>query len=260
MKFDEVSKKRKRLYWRVDWKDNYRVKATYQIKKASNFYLMPIVRHISGEKHFRIATDPEDVPTEETDKDVPTEEANPPIKKLGMPVNVTDSEDVPSAEETSKKVSKEHSNMAAEEKVPELYEPKRYVTIIKNDDQSEELRAEFASKKNRGSTTFKLKNVEDNLTYPLSKSQWLPEASLGSQPYMICGEGRSFRWPRGTNSVFVDKKECECDVEECVECDGKKCKKKYGGDDGRIVYKGTESSEQGACVNRLFILEKGHPT
>ena len=256
MKFDEVSKKRKRLYWRVDWKDDYRVKATYDSAKASNFYLMPIVRRISGEKHFHIATDPEDVPIEEKTVTVPTLEM--PVTDIegvlsDEETTVTGSEDVPSTEV--------YGNMAAEE-VPELYEPKRYIAIIKNSDQSEELRAEFASKKNRGSTSFKLKNVEDNLTYPLSKSQWLPEASLGSQPYIICGEGRSFRWPRGTNSVYVSKK-CECNVEKCVECNKNNCKdnlKKCGYDDGRIVYKGNEISQQGACVNRLFILEKGHPT
>lgn len=205
MKVDEELKKR--FYWRVD-PDNYDIKTTSDISKASNFYIKPFVRNIGGEKYFHIVTDPEDVPTgQKTD-----------------PSTVETSHDTELQE-----VLDDTSNNIQESE--ERYEPKRYVTVEKGPPES--LCADFVIKKKKRNTAFKLKNLVDDVTYPLSRSQWLPESSLGSQPYVICREGQSFHW--GMKTVYLDK------------------------DKDQVTY--TEKNrEEKNYDSRLFILEHGRVT
>ena len=58
---------------------------------------------------------------------------------------------------------------------------------------------------------FKLKNAQDGKTHPLSKSQWLPEAIMGSQPYILCRKGKplSSKFNNNLKSVYINTdKEC----------------------------------------------------
>ena len=59
-------------------------------------------------------------------------------------------------------------------------------------------------RKHKDHSAFKLKNPQDDMTYSLARSHWLPEASLGSQPYIICCEGKSLQSWRKTKSVCIE--------------------------------------------------------
>ena len=85
-------------------------------------------------------------------------------------------------------------------------------------------------------SALKLKNPRDDQTYPLHKSQWLPEALRGSQPYIIGREGKSFRTGL--------KKDQVCSV--YIKKEGEK-----------ITYGEHKEGENG---HGFFILETGHKT
>ena len=154
-------------------------------------------------------------------------------------------------------------------------------------------------RKHKDHSAFKLKNPRDDMTYSLSRSQWLPEASLGSRPYIICCEGKALQSWRKTRSVCFERKNDECDrrgengnkvaknvkeVESAndVQDDNKEVK---GANDAQydnkevkgandvqddenedknnnqyvITYKSCSLTKL-PFINRLFILEHGHKT
>ena len=175
---DEESKERKRLYWRVCRKEcpqktgttrfTYPIecKAITKPEEASNFYLKPLSQGRSCERYFYIVTDPED--------------------------------DIKSSDE----VEPEHGDDQAPSKRNEVYEPQRYIQI---NPHTKHLEAELVVRKHKPHSAFKLKNPQDDLTYSLSRSHWLPEASLGSRPYIICCEGKALQSWRKTKSVCFQK-------------------------------------------------------
>ena len=155
------------------------------------------MRVADQEKYFHIVTDPEDVPTAcpltRPKKDPHTEEDTEPKVEED-----TEAKDPHTEEDTEPKAEEDteakdpHTEGDTEPKdatTKKQQEPKKYITI---DDSGKFLCAKFMIKKNKRKTAFKLKNLVDDKTYPLSRSQWLPEASLGSQPYAICRRGQSF--------------------------------------------------------------------
>ena len=84
----------------------------------------------------------------------------------------------------------------------EVCEPQRYIQI---DPCTKRLEAVLVIR-HKDHSAFKLKNPRDDMTYSLSRSQWLPEASLGSQPYIICCEGKAMQsWRKTKRSVCVQK-------------------------------------------------------
>ena len=186
------------MYWRVyveilnggtlKEKITHRITCTKDRKKASNFYLKPF-----EEKYFFIATDREDPRTAnqlkaETD-DLP---------KSTTSQSATDSE-------MSQSKMEDHSTVnttppatstgsdSSTQKQPVRYTrdmrvPQRFV-CMKEDGQ---LSAEIVIDKKMAA--FKLKNPHNTkLHHTLSKSQWLPEAALGSQPYFVHLRGSSRR-------------------------------------------------------------------
>ena len=217
---------------------------TSDIESASNFYLQPFVQQGGEEKYFHIVTDPEDVPTVSSPAG---QEKNPPKEGTDHHEDVSTANPAPTGEDdTSNNIPASHhedvstsreENTAQNPPTKKRYEPKRYVTVK---DQS--LCADFVIKKHRRNTAFKLKNLVDDKTYPLSKSQWLPEASLGSQPYAICRRGQSFL--HGMKCVCLDNKKGEKGKE------GEK-EKNEG-----VTY----SSKNVEYDNRLFVLEHGRKT
>ena len=112
-------------------------------------------------------------------------------------------------------------------------EPQRYVTVI-----GKRLEAQLNLKhlKTRTLRLFKLKNLQENTTQPLSKSQWLPESLHGSQPHILCCQGRKLQSLRKEKirSVYIKR--------------GEGSKVKYGG-----------HREDGTQYS-YFILEDGHYT
>ena len=176
--------KKTRIYWKIDWthstsnnqqdsivstKDSksakdqqYSILSTKHSKSASNFYLKPIIQ-CANENYFWIVTDPEDHACQ----------------------RASDSEedkrqDIPQLNPYSDKCKPQSSrNM----------EPQRYVRVCE-----ENLVVELnINPRSAKKSAFKLKNPRDDQTYPLHKSQWLPEALRGSQPYIIGREGKPFR-------------------------------------------------------------------
>ena len=188
------------------------------------------MRHVGREKYFHIVTDPEDVPIADPPTSS-TEEDTEPKDGTSNNVPVTDPKDVPVGREndtpTTTDSKAQNFSTAEVTATKKRYEPKRYVTV-KDDSDGEYLCAEFIIKKNERKTAFKLKNLVDDMTYPLSRSQWLPEASLGSQPYAICREGQSFR--RKVKTVHIEE--------------------------GKVTY----SSPKKDSDSSLFILEHGRKT
>ena len=185
---DEESKERKRLYWRVCRKEdpnkNGITRYTYPIEckaitesdEASNFYLKPFSRGKGCERYFYIVTDPED--------DV----------KSSIEVE-------PKHQASTAKSEPEHGEVQASTKSGRVLEPQRYIQI---NPQTNRLEAVLVIRKHKDHSAFKLKNPQDDMTYSLARSQWLPEASLGSQPYIICCEGKALQSWRKTKSVCVE--------------------------------------------------------
>ena len=142
----------------------YSIISTKDKEKASNFYLKPIVQS-SSDKYFWIVTDPEDHGDQKKSQE---------DKKYG-------GSKIPQQQP--------HSDECKTESNGGEGEPQRYVRVC-NGKLIVELNINPRSAKE---SAFKLKNPRDDQTYPLHKSQWLPEALRGSQPYIICREGKSFR-------------------------------------------------------------------
>ena len=89
-------------------------------------------------------------------------------------------------------------------------------------------------------STFKLKNPRDDQTQPLQKSQWLPEALRGSQPYIIGCEGKPLRTGLKTKkvcSVYMLAKEGE-----------------------KVGYGKKDENKENVDWYGFFILECGHKT
>jgi hypothetical protein len=86
-------------------------------------------------------------------------------------------------------------------------------------------------------SAFKLKNPRDDQTYPLHKSQWLPEALRGSQPYIIGREGKPFRTGLKKNQV------CSVYMQE---------------EEGKEIVYGKH--REGADQHEFYTLESGHKT
>ena len=188
---DEESKERKRLYWRVCRKEcpqktgttrfTYPIecKAITKPEEASNFYLKPLSQGRSCERYFYIVTDPED--------------------------DIKSSDEVePKHQASAATAEPVHGGVQASTKSRRVWEPQRYIQINPHTNPNR-LEAVLVATKYKDHSAFKLKNPQDNMTYSLSRSQWLPEASLGSQPYIICCEGKSLQSWRKTKSVCVEK-------------------------------------------------------
>ena len=199
-----------RIYWKIEWKPStsnnqqdrivstkdcksasnatikcnnqqYRIVSTKDCKSASNFYLKPIIQ-CGKEDYFCIVTDPEDhacraTPSSQEDKGQDTRQQNP------------------------------HSDKCKPQSSRNM-EPQRYVRVCEGN-LVVELNINPRSAKK---SAFKLKNPRDDQTYPLHKSQWLPEALCGSQPYIIGLEGKPFRTVLNkdqVSSVYMLAKEGE---------------------------------------------------
>ena len=67
-------------------------------------------------------------------------------------------------------------------------EPQRYVSVV-----DDKLVAGLNLKHLKKGSVFKLKHLHEDVTQPLSQSQWLPEALRGSQPHIICRQGNTLR-------------------------------------------------------------------
>ena len=258
---DEESKERKRLYWRVCRKEDPQktgtTRYTYPIEckaitesdKASNFYLKPLSQGKSSEKYFYIVTDPED--------------------------------DVKSNVEVKQQASEPQARGVQESiKNEQVCEPQRYIQI---NAETNHLEAVLVIRQHKDHSAFKLKNPQDDMTYSLSRSHWLPEASLGSQPYIICCEGKALQSWRKTRSVCFERKNDEGDRRgengdkvakngksaNNVQDDNKEVKVANDGQDDDnadknsnqyiITYKSCSLTKL-PFSNRLFILEHGHKT
>ena len=190
---------RAQLYWRVEvskLKDDestlqYRITCTDDFEKACNFYLKPF-----EEKYFLIATDPEDTritdQLQEVDK---SEESHTPNATATTPQSATVSEE-PNTCTPSQPMTEEQpgtTTMYIPPPAVRVYErvPQRFVRMHKQDGDVH-LSAEMVI--NKKTAAFKLKyphHIKSHQT--LSKSQWLPEAALGSEPYFISLRGSSFQ-------------------------------------------------------------------
>ena len=173
---------RAQLYWRVEvskLKDDestlqYQITCTDDFEKACNFYLKPF-----EDKYFLIATDPEDEriikqlhEIEEQSKRVASQLVDCPEESHKQP------------DPTSCKRS-----TAGYKRVPQ-----RFVQMCDIPaGQLSALSAEIGIDKRRAA--FKLKNPHRHSKHSLimSKSQWLPEAAHGSEPYFIYLRGSSFQ-------------------------------------------------------------------
>ena len=83
-----------------------------------------------------------------------------------------------------------------------VIEPQRYVNVVVT-----RLFVELdVKRRKKDDSVFKLKNAQDGKMHPLSKSQWLPEAIMGSQPYILCrkGEPLSSKFNSNLNSVYIN--------------------------------------------------------
>ena len=216
---------RERLYWKVDWEkkhgiekkdsacatdyNGFQIKYTPIKEAASNFYLKPIIGPQGGSKYFRIATDPEDCR------------------------GFSDSEAESATFNTVKESPVDPPQVSQAEKgVKEpMREPQRYVNVV-----DQQLVVELDVKQHKKDhSAFKLKNTQDGKTHPLSKSQWLPEAIMGSQPYILCRKGMPLhsKVKKKVKSVYINI------VKECV-----------------TIGRHMESYDRYS----YFFLEKGHAT
>lgn len=246
------SPSRKRLYWNIDWtlprkedKDSsngFRIKYTPNESDASNFYLKPAVALKGGDKYFHIVTDPED------DRGLPSATCEAQTSKdqaIGEQAKASQSET-----STVQRLSPPQASLPGPDKVPRrhvlhsqlsqserILEPQRYVSVLPDNTLVVELDIK-RYKKNR--SVFKVKHPQTGKTHPLSKSQWLPEALLGSQPYIIGLEGNSHtsQKRKKTRSVHINRKKGSKSSEAVV----------FG------------SHTESYFKYSYFILETGHPT
>ncbi len=176
---------------------------------ASNFYLKPIV-HSADDSYFWIVTDPED----HTDR----------VRHNSQENEEQDKSQIPQQKLYSNKCKPQSSGN---------HEPQRYVRV---DDGNLVVELNINPRSAKKSA-FKLKNPRDDQTYPLHKSQWLPEALRGSQPYIIGREGKPFRTGLKKNQV------CSVYMQE---------------EKGKEILCGKH--RESADRHGFFILESGHKT
>ena len=201
MYVSEESDERKRLYWKVcphrekmtgtcgERKTDtcrYLIEGTFISEEASNFYLKPTAQKSGEDKYFYIVTDPEDVPKlpKSTTSRISSVDADIQVS----PQTKLVCEDLQAISE---------STVAGE---PDC-EPQRYIQIHEH---SSQLEAELLVSKSH--SAFKLKYPQDDMTYSLSRSQWLPKASLGSQPHIVCCKGKSLLSWHHAQSVCIKRK------------------------------------------------------
>ena len=151
--------------------------------EASNFYLKPTARKSGEDKYFYIVTDPEDVPK------LP-KSTTARISSVDADIQVS-----PQTELVREDLQAISESTAAGE------EPQRYIQIHEH---SSQLEAELLVSKSH--SAFKLKYPQDDMTYSLSRSQWLPKASLGSQPHIVCCKGKSLLSWHHAQSVCIKRK------------------------------------------------------
>ena len=233
MYVSEESDERKRLYWKVcphrekmtgtcgdRMSDTcrYLIEGTFISDEASNFYLKPTARKSGKEIYFYIVTDPEDVPKLPKSMTARTKAVHADIQE--SPQTQPVGEDLQAT-------TPESTVVAAVE--PDC-EPQRYIQIHEH---TNHLEAELLVSKSH--SAFKLKCPQDNTTCSLSRSQWLPKASLGSQPYIICYKRKSLLSWHHTQSVCIERK------------------------DDKYVVSHTENHHLKApLTDCLFVLEFGH--
>ena len=152
--------------------NRYEIICTSDDKKASNFYLKPIIQ-CGDDKHFWIVTDPEDCDKHSSD----TQET---VVHKGDEL-----------------LQREPQSDCVPQSIIKL-QPQRYVSMHDKNLVVQLNIGQQSAKK----SAFKLKNPRDDQTYPLHKSQWLPEALRGSQPYLIGREGKPFRSGLKNNKVW----------------------------------------------------------
>ena len=233
---------------------------------ASNFCLKPIVC-CANDHYFWIVTDPEDHagrvrPDVQEDQDHgeskksfdPEDHAgqvrsdSQEDQEQGESMKLCDPEDhashvrIDSQEDQEQDKSKKpcvQQKLYSNKCKPHLsgnHEPQRYVRVDKGN-LMVELNINPRSAK---MSAFKLKNPRDDQTYPLHKSQWLPEALRGSQPYIIGCEGKPFRTGLKTKkvrSVYMLAEEGE-----------------------NVGYGKNEENKENVDWHGFFILESGHKT
>ena len=174
---------------------------------ASNFYLKPFV-HRASDNYFWIVTDPEDH-AGRVRPDLQEDQEQDESKKSFDPEDHagqvrSDSQEDQEQGESRKPCDPEDQEQDKSKKPctqqklysnkckPHLsgnHEPQRYVRVDKGN-----LVVELSiNPRSAKMSTFKLKNPRDDQTQPLQKSQWLPEALRGSQPYIIGCEGKPLR-------------------------------------------------------------------
>lgn len=190
---------RGRIYWRVKVDgEKYKVVGTSSPSLATNFYLKPF-----REKYFVIATDPED----------------PRIAKQ------LDANTVHKTETTASSRASHNSHAIR----AYARTPQRFIHVTAD----KQLMGELVIDRKMGA--FKLGSPHDRKSYhPLSRSHWLPESTLGSQPYYIKLQESSFRSP---STVL--------------------CGDYTSGGNMPVT---CQHSKDSRTHNQLFILEPGHPT
>lgn len=167
--------------------------------EASNFYLRPIIQSSCKEdRYFHIVTDPHDRPPggtsnnsrakrKVTESRSEIQQQDPPgsqnaSKSLDTNQVDSDSQNTPPPIE-----SNSPSAAAGLDQLDEL-EPQRYVSVV-----DDELVAGLNLKHLKKGSVFKLKHLHEDVTQPLSQSQWLPESLRGSQPHILCRQGNTLR-------------------------------------------------------------------
>lgn len=249
--------------------------------EASNFYLRPIIQSSSKEdRYFHIVTDPDDSLSDCKKQTNADQNASPPggTSNDSRPGSETQQQDPPGSQNATKSLdtsqvdsdsqnapapiesdpqntpppieSNSPSTAAGLDQLDEL-EPQRYVSVV-----DDKLVAGLNLKHLKKGSVFKLKHLHEDVTQPLSQSQWLPEALRGSQPHILCRQGNTLRskFIKGRlMSVYINM---EKDHEKRllshgkhVEGDKKDCEK-------RLLSYGKHV--EGDKRYSYFILEKGH--
>lgn len=228
-------------------------------EKASNFYFKPIVQSSSkGDKYFHIVTDPDDSQihaqadrkkqTNADQTDLPggirsdnrersviesgseSQQQDPPGPQNASQSD-TDQVDSADSQNAPTPVESDSQSTPGQDHLDEL-EPQRYVTVVKD-----KLVAGLNVKHLKKGSIFKLKHMHNDVTRPLSQSQWLPEALRGSQPHILCRQGNTLR-------SFIKGKLMSVYIK--IEKDGEK----------RFISYGQHIEDD--KVYNYFILENGH--
>ena len=187
-------------------------------EEASNFYLRPIIQSSCKEdRYFNIVTDPDDSQSDCKKQTNADKNASPPggtsnDSRPGSEIQQqdpsgsqnaskspdtnqvdSDSQNAPASIESDPQntptpiESNSPSTAAYLDQLDEL-EPQRYVSVV-----DDKLVAGLNLKHLKKGSVFKLKHLYDDVTQPLSQSQWLPEALRGSQPHILCRQGNTLQ-------------------------------------------------------------------